>query len=306
MSNVARGAGRFGASAGVALAVIACGACSAGCRSSSASASPAPPAAASTPAPAVRVDAIHVTKKGDDGGTGRHPHAIETAFVILMENSNWSDIQGSPDAPYINSLLPKASYCTRYYDNPLGVHPSEPNYIWIESGFHQGLTTDYDPSAENVTSADHLTKQMDAAGLSWKAYAEDAPPGTCPIEMTGNYAPKHVPQVFFSDVVGKPPSTTSPQCIRHVVPYTELARDLASGNVPRYAFIAPNQCDDMHGGLRCPLTGETRQGDDWLARNLPSILQSRAYADGGAIFITWDESTHGADAIGMIVLSPAA
>ena len=308
MSNVARGAGRFGTSAGVALALSLCAACASGCRSSSASASPAPPPScrSAPPPPVVRVDAIHVAKKGDDAGSGRHPHAIKTVFVIVTENTNWSTIQGTPDAPYINSLLPKASYCTRYYDNPLGVHPSEPNYIWIEAGFHLGLTTDYDPSPANVASADHLTKQMDAAGLSWKTYAEDAPPGTCPIAMKGNYAPKHVPQVFFSDVVGDPPSATSPQCIRHVVPYPELARDLASGNVPRYAFVVPNQCNDMHGGLHCPIFGQTRLGDDWLAQNLPPILQSRAYADGGAIFIAWDESIHGEHPIGMIVLSPAA
>ena len=242
----------------------------------------------------------------DDAGAAKRVHAIKTVFVIVMENSNWADVAGSPDAPYINSLLPKASYCTHYFDNPLGVHPSEPNYIWMEAGFHLGLTTDYDPSPGNVSSADHLTKQMDAAGISWKTYAEDAPPGVCPVEMVGNYAPKHVPPVFFTDIVGNPPSVTSPQCIRHVVPYAELAKDLASGNVPRYAFIVPNQCHDMHGGLRCPLFGETKQGDDWLGRNLPTILQSRAYTDGGAVFITWDESRGGEHPIGMIVLSPAA
>jgi hypothetical protein len=43
-----------------------------------------------------------------------------------MENHNWSDIKGNPDAPYINhSLLPLASYAEHYF-NPPGVHPSEP------------------------------------------------------------------------------------------------------------------------------------------------------------------------------------
>ncbi len=262
--------------------------------------SPTAPAAIESPVRVVRRD-----EGGGGGGAGR-AHAIKTVFVIVLENKNWSGIEKSPSAPYINGLLPKASYCTQYYDNPLGVHPSEPNYIWMEAGFHLGLTTDLDPSAGNVSAADHLTRLMDAQGVSWKMYAEDAPPGVCPIEASGNYAPKHVPAVFFTDVVGNPPATTSPQCIRHVVPFTELAKDLSTGNVPRYAFIVPNLCNDMHGGLRCPLASEIGQGDDWLARVVPTIVQSRAYTDGGALFITWDESEHGEYPIGMIVLSPLA
>jgi hypothetical protein len=251
------------------------------------------------------VQAIHVTKRSGADDAGR-PHAIKTVFVILMENNNWSDIYQSSAAPYINSLLPKASWCTQYFDNPLAVHPSEPNYIWIEAGFHLGLVTDRDPGPTNVSSADHLTKLMDAAGVSWKTYAEDAPAGTCPIETRGNYAPKHVPAVFFTDVVGDPPSATSPQCIRHVVPFTSLEKDLSTGAVAQYDFIVPNLCSDMHGGPGCPRTDDITQGDDWLSHAVPMILQSKAYADGGALFITWDESEHGEHPIGMIVLSPDA
>ena len=36
------------------------------------------------------------------------------------------------------------------------------------------------------------------------------------------------------------------------------------------------------------------------------ILNSQAYKDGGALFITWDEGVHGNGPIGMIVLSPFA
>ena len=60
-------------------------------------------------------------------------------FVILMENYNWSDIKGNPDTPYINhSLLPLASYAEHYF-NPPSVHPSEPNYLWLEAGTNFGI-----------------------------------------------------------------------------------------------------------------------------------------------------------------------
>jgi hypothetical protein len=271
------------------------------------------PACRSTgePAPSATDDAIHVTTRAakDEGGAaagGTHPHAVKTVFVVVMENKEWSEIYKSSEAPFINSLLPKASFCTAYYDNPLGVHPSEPNYIWMEAGFHLGLVTDANPSATNVSSEAHLTQLMDASGVAWKTYAEDAPPGVCPIDSTGSYAPKHVPAIFFTDVVGQPPTATSPQCIRHVVPFSALAKDLSDGNVGRYNFIVPNLCNDMHGGRDCPRTSEITHGDEWLSRTVPMITQSKAYADGGALFITWDESEHGEHPIGMIVLSPAA
>ncbi len=239
------------------------------------------------------------------------PHQIKTVFVILMENSNWEDqndgqqfIHGNPSGPYINGLLPRASYCTNYYDNPAGVHPSEPNYIWLEAGSTLGIAGDADPSPSRVlTTADHLTAYMTKAGISWKAYAEDIDGLACPLATRGQYAPKHVPFVFFSDVVGNPPDTHSRSCIEHVRPYGELAGDLESNRVAAYNFITPNQCSDMH----TPCVGDpVAQGDSWLARELPTVLRSRAYLDGGAVFITWDESVGGEHPIGMIVLSPWA
>jgi hypothetical protein len=44
----------------------------------------------------------------------------------------------------------------------------------------------------------------------------------------------------------------------------------------------------------------------WLAAELPKILNSRAYTNGGAIFITFDESYDTDSRIGMMVLSPFA
>src|SRR6266567_2732431 len=60
--------------------------------------------------------------------------SVKTVFIILMENHNWSQIKGSSSAPYINNtLLPASSYATQYF-NPPGIHPSLPNYLWLEAG----------------------------------------------------------------------------------------------------------------------------------------------------------------------------
>jgi hypothetical protein len=63
----------------------------------------------------------------------------------------------------------------------------------------------------------------------------------------------------------------------------------------------------MHGDTGCPVTDTIRAGDNWLSNNIPRILNSQVYSNGGAIFITWDEGAGTSDGpIGMIVLSRLA
>jgi phosphatidylinositol-3-phosphatase len=236
-------------------------------------------------------------------------------FVILMENENWSDIYQSAQAPYINGLLSSAqtSYATNYFENPDADHPSEPNYVWLEAATDKfsddddSFSCDCDPSATNSTaSTAHLATLLTAKGLSWREYAEGITSGTCPVASSGQYACKHVPFIFFQDIVGSPPSATSANCGPHMFAFSDLAGHLTSGNVAAYNFITPNLCDDMHGNTGCPATAEITQGDTWLQNNLPVIMASDAYKNGGAIFITWDESEGGEFPIGMIVISPFA
>ena len=231
--------------------------------------------------------------------------AIKTVFVIVMENHNWSSIKGSTSAPYINTtLLPMASYAEQYY-NPPGVHPSEPNYLWLEAGTNFGISNDDAPSENHQGTTQHLVTLLSADGISWKAYQEDISGTVCPLKSSGLYAPKHNPMVYFDDVTGGN-DPQSAACIAHERPYAELASDLQHNTVARYNFITPNLCDDMHNSLGCATRDSVKNGDTWLSQAVPQILQSRAYADGGALFITWDEGEGGDGPIGMIVLSPAA
>jgi hypothetical protein len=83
-----------------------------------------------------------------------------------------------------------------------------------------------------------------------------------------------------------------------------LASDLANNNIARYNFITPNLCYDMHD---CGIAA----GDNWLKAEVPNILNSQAFKNGGALFITWDEGAASTGAqsdgpIGMIMLSPYA
>jgi hypothetical protein len=235
---------------------------------------------------------------------------IKNVFIILMENHNWTggkkrqSIKGNADAPYINNiLLPMASHAEQYF-NPPGIHPSLPNYLWLEAGTNFGILDDNPPSKDSQTTTSHLVTLLLNARISWKAYEEDISGTACPLTDVAEYAVRHDPFVYFDDVTDNQ-DPNSANCIAHIRPYTELATDLANNTVAQYNFITPNLCDDMHD--RCkPLRNSIKQGDTWLSNNVPAILNSAAYQNGGALFITWDEAGTGDGPIGMIVLSPFA
>jgi hypothetical protein len=231
--------------------------------------------------------------------TTGHRSPIRTVFVIVMENTNWATLKQGGQAPYITkTLLPKASHAEQYY-NPPGLHPSEPNYIWMEAGTNFGIRNDGLPSANHQSSTNHFVRQLADAGISWMSYQEDISGTTCPLTNAGLYSPKHNPMVFFNDVTNNN-NPSSAYCIAHVRPYTELQTALDQNTVARYNFITPNLCHDMHD---CG----TAAGDMWLATELPKIMASQAYKAGGAIFLTWDEGEDGSDGpIGMVVASPFA
>jgi uncharacterized protein (TIGR03437 family) len=222
---------------------------------------------------------------------------IKTVFVVVEENQDWAGITNV--APYITgTLLPGAAHAEQYF-NPPGLHPSEPNYIWLEAGSNLGITDSSEPSANHRNTSDHLVAYLDKAGISWKAYAEDIDGNSCPLTAVGNYVPRHNPFVYFDDVTnGNDPS--SAYCIAHIRPYSELQADLQANTVARYNFIIPNLCNNGHD------CGPARS-DQWLSAEVPKILGSAAFQDGGVLFITWDEGTDVSDGpIGMIVLSPFA
>jgi phospholipase C len=236
--------------------------------------------------------------------------SLRTVFLIMMENHNWSDIKQSASAPYINkTLLPVASYAEQYF-NPPGIHPSEPNYLWLEAGNNFNVFNDDEPSVNHQSTTQHLVTLLDQAGISWKSYQEDIDGTVCPVQSSGLYAAKHNPMVFFDDVTDSN-NPNSSYCIAHVRPFPELAADLQNNTQARYNFITPNLCNDMHNTCS-PLNDSVLQGDTWLSQQIPMILNSQAYQNGGVIFITWDEGegpiplVTSDGPIGLILLSPDA
>jgi hypothetical protein len=235
---------------------------------------------------------------------------IKVVFVIAMENHGSSQIYGNAThAPYLQSLVTHYGHATAFADE-LPQLDSEPHYVWMEAGTNAfadtTFTGDGDPSTANSTaSTAHLSSQIDAAHASWRSYQEDlsALTGACPIASFGHYAAKHDPFVFFRDVVGATPSKTNAYCAAHHKPLTALAGDLASGTVAAYNFITPDLCHDMHANLCAGWLDPVKQGDTWLAANVPAILDY-ATAHAGVVLIVWDEPAGTTGTIPLIVAGP--
>ncbi len=247
--------------------------------------------------------AVHPTPAPQHATSRRH--TLRTVFLIVLENHNWSGFAGNVSAPYLNhTLLPLASRADQDY-NPPGLHPSLPNYLWLEAGSNCGVRDDGPPLTNHQGTTQHLVTLLSRASLSWRAYEENINGTTCPLADAYPYAPKHDPFVYFDDVTAHndPRAAT---CITHIRPYTELATAVQRNTVARYNVITPNLCDDGHDSCP-PLNDPIKQTDTWLSHAVPPILHSAAYRQGGVLFITWDEGENGSDGpIGLLALSPAA
>ena len=249
-------------------------------------------------------------------GVDHHHHAIPRyrhIVEIMMENTSFSTIIGNSLAPNINALASKYGLATDYF----GVtHPSEPNYVANVGGSFFGIQDDNqfyctpamagtDPTCAGTTvdhtiSAPNLASQLAAAGKTWKGYFQNLPPiPSSGVIMTGPnangpytfkwpsntdalYASKHNPFVNF---------TTTQTDLANMVPDTQLGTDLATGELPNFSYVVPDQCHDMHGIAACgDENALISTGDAYVGQLVSEIMHSDVWREGrNAIVITWDE-----------------
>src|SRR4030095_3762576 len=127
---------------------------------------------------------------------------IQTVFIILLENESWAEVEGNTNAPYLNTtLLPMASRCKGYYNVP-NLHPSIPNYLWLEAGTNFGILDNDDPAYNHQNTTNHFVTLLKNAGITWKTYHEDIDGTFIPLTNRNGYAVRHNPFVYFDDVTG--------------------------------------------------------------------------------------------------------
>ncbi len=192
-------------------------------------------------------------------------------------------------------------------------------------------------AAATGTIGKSIGDQLAEAGLSWKSYQESLPPGgadavnisdgyftdqtnfpaitpTLKPALSGDdvvalYAAKHNPFVYFQSVQeGYIPGNTLDNSV-DFEGADGLYADLASGHVPTFSFIAPNQCNDQHGrgnaGALCnfdPTDNGSQaglnpaliiRGDVTVRKLVTAIKASPVWHTGNnAIVVLWDENDY--------------
>jgi hypothetical protein len=189
-------------------------------------------------------------------------------MVIVMENAEYGEVIGSTSAPYINALARRYALARQSFAI---THPSLPNYLALTSGSTHGVSSD---CTDCTVSAMNLVDQLEAAGVSWGAFLEDAPSPCFRGASAGGYAKKHNPFIYYDDI------SRSPSRCGRLVGFGQLATDLRGGLLPSFVWISPNLCDDGHD---CGVAA----GDRFLARTVPALL--RQLGPEGFLVITWDE-----------------
>jgi hypothetical protein len=261
-----------------------------------------------------------VTAASGAAAAGRHPGGgvqLDRAFVIVLENHSRHSVIGDPNAPYITSLAHQYAEATNYY----GVtHPSEPNYVAMISGSNWWTNTD-DPA--NRFDHTNIVDLLGAHHISWGAYLEAMPASDpltdfWPLSANPLYASKHNPFALFTDI------RDNPARVADIKPYTDLAGDLASPRAPRFVYIVPDQCNDMHGGVYTAVSGypETpcpyndtnddpadvvlkQNADAFVKTAVITIMGSKAWTPHSAIFIVADEGDYTGDTVNGGWDSPA-
>jgi phospholipase C len=230
-----------------------------------------------------------------------------------MENHDYAEIVGkTADAPFINSLIDDYGLATNYMDST--VHPSLPNYLQMISGDTQYPgKIDVDPTTSFAgygfpMDKENLGSQLEAAKIPWRSYQESAG-APCKLTKTtnagGDYAPKHDPFLYFTDMQTKTPGL----CAKRNVDMSEFAADLAAGTY-RYMWITPNLVNDGHDPVNAAPAATLKTSDTWAKATIGTIMASAVYKANGIIFLTWDEAegrtpgANSADLIPMIVISP--
>jgi hypothetical protein len=183
------------------------------------------------------------------------------------------------------------------------IHPSEPNYVALLGGNYFGIADDNAYWTHRLDKPS-LISQLDQAGISWKAYLQGSPhpgyQGICyPAKCNG--APDTDPlYVSKHDAIQNFSTALNPQDWSRQVPIEQLPQDLATGNVPRFNYVIPDECHDQHGDppycLDSGIPGDPQDqhlvafGDRYLGELVNSITSASFWAKGdNAIAMVYDE-----------------
>ena len=232
--------------------------------------------------------------------------AFGHVFVIIGENTELGQLNRT-NAPFLlGTVKPGAAWLTSYFAVS---HFSEANYAAMTSGQFTHCQQFDGAIASCHQDVENLFHQFDVAGVPWKSWMESMP-APCTVTSAGgaktlnHYAPKHNPAIFYDNVEGAggiwsaDPSGQSAECHANDIPtggtgpndMSAFNNAVATGNVGRFNYVVPNECEDGHDNCK-PSGNGISQFDAFLADEVPRIESSPAFGSDGVLIITFDEGT---------------
>ncbi len=193
---------------------------------------------------------------------------FDNIVIVAMENRNYADVMGdghgSPDAPYIGSLLPQGSTVPNYHGEYSGC--SEACYIALISGDTYGSSNGVRDIGNANTRT--LVNLFEAVSVTWHAYCEES------CGRNGD----HFPWIDFTSIV------TSPERMSHVTESgastSDLVNAVGSTSPANVLWFTPEDSNNMHDN-------SVSSGDSYLSGFIPNILSKPIFTSGRALLLLW-------------------
>ena len=228
--------------------------------------------------------------------------ALDHVFMVYVENKGYDDIVGSPNAPFLNSLINAYGFADNYYGL---THGSLPNYYPIVGGTDFGLTYNCKTACINSTGIATLVSNIDDAGKTWRAYAQGLAADASPLVSSGEYAADQTPFPAFTSIANDPAYAAA-----HIRPLEEMAVDLQSAvTTPNYAWFSADENFAGEGPVGFPwgtlkfalnqIAPKHQYNvpalDQFLSETVPTIMNSAVWNDpneASVIVVTFDEDNN--------------
>lgn len=227
-----------------------------------------------------------------------HPDHV---VIVIMENKSFGQIIGNPAAPYLNALAAEGANIVNAAGDPNALtsgshalrHPSQPNYLELFSGNHQGVVADGRPgtSSEPLSpplpfNTPNLAASLIAAGFSFATYSEGLQSvgfnGDSSSDVPGQnqYERKHNPAANWQAADAPANNHLPPEINRPFSAFPQDANGYAA--LPAVAFVVPSEQHNMHDG-------SVAQGDAWLKANIFDGYYQWAKTHNSLLIVTFDE-----------------
>ena len=200
---------------------------------------------------------------------GADPPLSGHVVLLVEENHSYSEVIGNSAMPYFNGLASRNALGTQYYAD---AHPSIADYFMLTTG----QTESMDNGFSGTVSDDNVVRELVKANKTWRCYAESAPSTGYLGGDVAPYLKHHNPFAYLTDVVGTGQAN-------NIVPFSQFASDVASGNLPDYSFVVPNVMHDAHDG-------SLQAADQWLQANIDPLIKNSTFQSNGLLIIVFDES----------------